>query len=311
VAKRIIHIPTINTIKELYGYIGMGTAQSDEIAIQKMEEQPKDIKLFVPLFKANFYKIVLFTGSGVQFKIVDEEYTSTAHSMYFAHPGKLESWHRKQKIKGYIICFTAEYIGLDNVKSSFQNEYPFFYNSETFIKISKQASDTLVPIINEMYAELESSNIDKHEIIKNLLHQYILKIRRIYTQISAKQTVTVQNNKSIYNRFIKELEQYFLCLNKGNECTQPTVSKLASKLLLSASYLNKVVKSVSSKTASQIIQDKTILESKSYLIQTDLQIAEIAYKLGFENIPYFIRLFKKATKQTPKEFRNIEAQKYK
>jgi AraC family transcriptional regulator, transcriptional activator of pobA len=311
VAKRIEHIPVIKSIPELYSFIGMGTPQSPQFSIQKMEEQPNDIRLFVPLFRANFYKIVLFTGAGVKFKIIDEEYNSSPNSMYFAHPGKLESWQRKQKVKGFIVCFTAEYLGIDNVSSAFQTQYPFFYNSETFIKISKNDAEILRPILNEIYTEIESNEKDSHELIKQLLKLYILKIKRIYSKISATHSVTFYNNKTIYNKFLKELEQYFICLNNATECTQPTVSKLAIKLHINASYLNKVVKNVSSKTASQIIQDKMVLEAKSYLIQTDLQVAEIAYKLGFENIPYFIRLFKKHTSITPNDFRKQESGKYK
>ena len=309
--KKVEHIPQINSIPELYSFIGMGKPQTDFFSVQRMEEQPNDIRLFVPLFRANFYKIVLFTGAGVKFKIIDEEYTSSPNSLYFAHPGKLESWQRKQKIKGFILCFTPEFIGIDNVASTFQNNYPFFYNSETFLKISKADAESLVPLVNEMHLEVEGNNSDKFEIIKHLLRLYLTKVRRIYSKINDKQTPTFQNNKAIYNKFIKELENYFWCLNKGTQCTSPTVSKLADKLHLNASYLNKVIKNVSSRTASQIIQDKTILETKSYLIQTDLQVAEIAYKLGFENVPYFIRLFKKITKLTPKEFRQFEDRKYK
>jgi AraC-like DNA-binding protein len=36
------------------------------------------------------------------------------------------------------------------------------------------------------------------------------------------------------------------------------------------------------------------------LIEDNLSIAEISYKLGFENPPYFSRLFKKETGVTPK-----------
>ncbi|WP_236636910.1 helix-turn-helix domain-containing protein [Sinomicrobium soli] len=35
----------------------------------------------------------------------------------------------------------------------------------------------------------------------------------------------------------------------------------------------------------------------------ELNISEIAYGLGFENLPYFSRLFKKETGVSPSEFR--------
>jgi AraC-like DNA-binding protein len=40
-------------------------------------------------------------------------------------------------------------------------------------------------------------------------------------------------------------------------------------------------------------------------MKDDRSIAEIAYELGFENPPYFSRLFKKEAGMTPNQFRNL------
>ncbi|WP_232065279.1 helix-turn-helix domain-containing protein [Rhodocytophaga rosea] len=52
------------------------------------------------------------------------------------------------------------------------------------------------------------------------------------------------------------------------------------------------MKSLTGQPASAHLQRKMILEIKSYLLHTNDQVAEIAYRLGFENIPYFNRFFK-------------------
>lgn len=40
------------------------------------------------------------------------------------------------------------------------------------------------------------------------------------------------------------------------------------------------------------------------LVEGQQSVAEIVYKLGFENPPYFSRLFKKEVGMSPKEFKN-------
>ncbi|MDB5156009.1 MAG: HTH-type transcriptional activator Btr [Mucilaginibacter sp.] len=45
-------------------------------------------------------------------------------------------------------------------------------------------------------------------------------------------------------------------------------------------------------------------EAKNLLIGADITVAEIAYQLGFENPPYFSRLFKKETGFSPVTYRN-------
>ena len=112
-----------------------------------------------------------------------------------------------------------------------------------------------------------------------------------------------RNELLIFRKFKNELDAYFTELASGAVQTQPTVSHLAARLFFNPSYLNTVVKGVSGKTASTFIQEKIILEAKSYLMHSDLQITEIAYKLGFANISYFNRLFKKRTGLSPTSFR--------
>jgi AraC family transcriptional activator of pobA len=45
-----------------------------------------------------------------------------------------------------------------------------------------------------------------------------------------------------------------------------------------------------------------ISEAKNILIEGGENISEFAYKVGFENPPYFSRLFKKEVGISPKEF---------
>jgi AraC family transcriptional activator of pobA len=72
---------------------------------------------------------------------------------------------------------------------------------------------------------------------------------------------------------------------------------------MSLYQLNTVTKAITEKTVSELINDQIILESKRYLLATGDQIKEIAFHLGFEDISYFIRFFKKQTGYTPEAFR--------
>ncbi len=67
--------------------------------------------------------------------------------------------------------------------------------------------------------------------------------------------------------------------------------------------LNEISKRLSGITAGEHIRNRVILEAQRYLYNTDLTAKEIAYKLGFEDLHYFSRFFKKYTQQTPSKFR--------
>jgi AraC family transcriptional regulator, transcriptional activator of pobA len=57
------------------------------------------------------------------------------------------------------------------------------------------------------------------------------------------------------------------------------------------------------KTAADLIDDHILLESKRYLLASSNQVNQIAYRLGYDDVSYFIRFFKKHTGHTPEMFR--------
>jgi AraC-like DNA-binding protein len=72
---------------------------------------------------------------------------------------------------------------------------------------------------------------------------------------------------------------------------------------LSPYQLNEISKSTTGKTSSHIINDYIILEAKRFLLVTTSQIKEIAFKLNYDDVSYFIRFFRKHTGYTPEVFR--------
>jgi AraC-like DNA-binding protein len=65
------------------------------------------------------------------------------------------------------------------------------------------------------------------------------------------------------------------------------------------------LKQETGKTAIDLIHLYVISEAKNLLVGADHSVSEIAYELGFENPPYFSRLFKKETGMSPNEFKRM------
>jgi AraC family transcriptional activator of pobA len=107
---------------------------------------------------------------------------------------------------------------------------------------------------------------------------------------------------SMVARFTDLLTAYF---ENGQLQQQglPTVKYLADKLNTSPRYLTDLLKQETGKTALDHLHLFLLGEAKNLLISTDNTIAQTAYQLGFENPPYFTRLFKKVVGLTPHEYR--------
>ncbi len=82
------------------------------------------------------------------------------------------------------------------------------------------------------------------------------------------------------------------------------VAQYAEELRITLPHLCSTIKSVSGKTAGDLIIDAILTDAKAQLKLTSLQIKEIAINLGFENVAFFNRFFKSHTGVTPKGYRN-------
>lgn len=78
----------------------------------------------------------------------------------------------------------------------------------------------------------------------------------------------------------------------------------ADKLNISTHYLNECVKNTTGHSVSHHIQQRVILEAKRLLYHSGKSVKEIASELGYDDYPYFSRLFTKVTGITAVAFRN-------
>ncbi len=89
-----------------------------------------------------------------------------------------------------------------------------------------------------------------------------------------------------------------------NYITFKSPTAYAQQLNISSPYLNECVKNATGHSVSQHIQQRVILEAKRLLYYTDKSVKEIASGLGYDDYPYFSRLFTKVAGMSALVFRN-------
>jgi len=67
--------------------------------------------------------------------------------------------------------------------------------------------------------------------------------------------------------------------------------------------LTEICQSKSGKTAKKIINERVLTGAKRLMKYTTLPLKEIAHSLGYKDLGYFCRYFKKATGLTPTEYK--------
>lgn len=83
-----------------------------------------------------------------------------------------------------------------------------------------------------------------------------------------------------------------------------TIDELAECVNLSKHYFMRFFKKYMGMTCIEYINDYRLNIAANHLINTGMQITEIAEMIGITNLSYFNRIFKKKFNMTPKEYRH-------
>jgi AraC family transcriptional regulator, transcriptional activator of pobA len=79
----------------------------------------------------------------------------------------------------------------------------------------------------------------------------------------------------------------------------------AELLHITPNHLNAICNEILGKPAGEVIRDRIVLEAKRLMINQELSIAQIGYKLNFSDNSYFSKFFKKYAGMTAEDFRHI------
>ena len=99
---------------------------------------------------------------------------------------------------------------------------------------------------------------------------------------------------------IIEKIQIYMRRNYQKDLTQEFVSSL---FCINRSYLSTLFKSRTGEKFVDYLNNIRILRSQELLAHTDRKMYQIARAVGYDNVKYFFRVFKKSAGITPEQFR--------
>jgi AraC family transcriptional activator of pobA len=86
-----------------------------------------------------------------------------------------------------------------------------------------------------------------------------------------------------------------------------SVARYAAELAITAAQLNNVCRRSLGCTALEHVHRRVLLEAKRNLIYTTMTVAQIADLLGFSDVAYFSRFFRRLERVSPRDFRQQQA----
>jgi AraC family transcriptional activator of pobA len=170
----------------------------------------------------------------------------------------------------------------------------FFGASELpVIKIPNEQIENFETLWKIFSIEMQSNDHLQLSMLQMMLRRYLILSTRIF-----KRQANFPKEK-IDSDVIREFN--FLVENNFKE--KHNLAEYAELMHKSSKTISNIFSKIGSKSPSQYIQERKMLEARRLLQSSDMQIKEIAYEVGYEDIQTFSRFFKNKEGISPSKFK--------
>jgi AraC family transcriptional activator of pobA len=256
----------------------------------------------MPYNRREYYKISLVRGRNVA-EYADKVVHIEKNALLFATPKIPYNWIPQDTDQsGYFCIFTSDFL-VQSKSGAILDELPIFRSGACPIfQITDDEAEEMALLFKKMQAEITSNYLYKYDLIRN----FVMEMIHYGQKLEPITTYNTSHNASarVSSLFIELLERQFPIASPQQKLGLRTAKDYAGRLAIHSNHLNKVLKENTGKTTTEHISSRLVQEAKILLRQTDWNISEIAYSLGFEQLSHFSNFFKKQTSLSPVEIRN-------
>lgn len=213
--------------------------------------------------------------------------------------------------------------------------YPIVMEGKLRTAIRNRDKEMSQTILNQMLAYIYTYNKNNLEEIKPRITELVVIISRAAVDAGAnvKDILLINENFNANIENFKDLEdlsvwvsnmlQRFISLTfefekvkhadvvykvieyiKANYRRHISLEEVAQTTYMSRTYLSSLFKKETGYSLSEYINLIRVDRAQTFLVDSDMSIAEIARMCGFEDQSYFTKVFRKVTGVTPKKYRD-------
>jgi AraC family transcriptional regulator, transcriptional activator of pobA len=258
-------------------------------------------KSVMPYNRRAYFKISLIRGKN-RAEYADKVIDIKKNALLFATPKVPYHWIPQDPDQsGYFCVFTDAFL-IRNKSGVVLDDLPIFKSGGyPVFEISDEEADELMLIFRKMQREIATDYAYKYDLLRN----YVLELIHYGQKLQPATTLYAPHTASarVTALFIELLERQFPLESPQQRMQLRTAKDYAGRLAIHVNYLNKVLKESTGQTTTHLIGSRVAQEAKILLKQTDWNISEIAWCLGFEEVAHFSNFFKKQTAVSPLQYR--------
>ncbi|WP_165806464.1 helix-turn-helix domain-containing protein [Chitinophaga parva] len=247
--------------------------------------------------RSSFYRMGLSMRGTCDVQLGLEHFHHEDGTVNFTFPNQVFSKaNLSDDAFGYYLLFETDFLNELVPAMQIGVEFPFFcFNGVPFFKFNAAELAQIEAFILKINEELHGDQPGREKAIKMYVYLILLECRRSYDRQGLGNEAHLSEALRLVRRFRQLVSEHFLSHHQ--------VADYAGMLHVTPNHLNRTIKDNTGQTASDLIAAMQLQEARSLLRYTDMSAAEIGYRLSFSDPSSFNRFFRKATGQTPLDYK--------
>lgn len=240
----------------------------------------------------DFYYCMLVDKGEIELEVDFQKIQLTDQSLFLSYPGQIHQVHSVRVERGWFLAFDPAI--LDEALKDILDQR---LSEVILLPLSLEQSTRFFSFITHLYSvHTDPAQLFGQTILQSLVSAFVYQLASAY--LSREKFDLIRHSSrsiEITKTFKRLLRRHYKSLKRPSE--------YAAKMNITVSYLTDTVRSVTGFPITYYVQQELMREAKRLLVHSDLAVKEIADALGYEDVPYFNRLFHKVTGVSPGAFR--------
>jgi len=244
--------------------------------------------------KQNAYSIYWIQEGKGTYNIDFEQYNFEDNVLFFLSPGQVFTVDSEQIKTAYKLTFVRDFYCIQTHDKEVACNGVLFNNiyETPFVKPCEKDTQKLQFILESLIEEFQQDETAQYDMLQSYLKQFMICAVRVQKE---NHIIKEDTETRLFKDFSLLVEQNFKKMH--------SVTDYANRLGVSPKSISKHFQKIGTKTPSDFIKNRILIEAKRLLIYTDKTVKEIAFELGFNDPAYFTRFFTKAISKSPLQFK--------
>jgi AraC-like DNA-binding protein len=242
----------------------------------------------------DYYEIYYLLAGERRFFIKDKAYDLDKGSLVLIRPYtihrtlNLESPVHERILVNFRKQVVEDILGEDILLSNLQDRSPVY-------RLDLPNQYLVEELFGKLHAEFKGVDSYSRRLCPVFLCELVSVIYRISDQIAGSPEIAADEAQLKFHRIAKYISE--------NYTEKITLDHLSQKFFLSPFHLCRRFKEITGFSIIEYLNNIRIIEAQHLLRDRDIRVADLAGKVGFDNISHFERTFKRLTGTPPLQYK--------